>query len=175
MTETSTRFEDRNPRRSRPGLAKGYGVNLDDDGMLSLDWVRRQLEQSRNYWVASSRPDGRPHVSPVWGIWLEDRFCFGTSRTSRKGKNLAANPAVVVHVESGDDVVILEGTIEELSDRATLRRYADAYDAKYAIRPGIDEEEQPDGVTYALRSDVVLAWMEHDFLKTPTRWVFGDD
>ncbi len=174
MAKQPVRFEDRNPRRSRPGLAKGYGVNLGDEGMLSLEWVRDQLEKSRNYWVASTRPDGRPHVSPVWGIWIDDTFCFGTSRTSRKGKNLVANPAVVVHVESGDDVVILEGLVEELIDRAKLENYADAYEAKYAFRPDIDDPQSND-VTYVLRPDVVMAWTEQDFLKTPTRWVFGDD
>ena len=174
MPEELTRFDERSPRRSRPGFSRGYGVNLDGEGMLSLEWVRQQLEKSRNYWVASTRPDGRPHVSPVWGLWLDDAFYFATSRTSRKGKNLAANPAAVVHVESGDDVVILEGAVRELSDRATLLRYVDAYDAKYAVRPNIDEEPSGD-VTYMLRPDVVLAWTEREFLTTPTRWAFGEE
>lgn len=171
MSEQPKRFEDRDMRRSRPGFARGYGVNLDNEGMLTLDWVRERLERSRSYWVVSTRPDGRPHAGPVWGIWLDDAFCFGTGRLSRKGMNLAANPAVVVHLESGDEVVILEGTVEELTHRATLQRYADAYEAKYAIRPGIDDEQSND-VTYRLRPSVVLAWTEPDFLTTPTRWVF---
>ena len=130
-------------------------------------------QQSRNYWITSTQPDGRPHACPVWGIWLEDDlFCFGTSRKSRKGKNLVANPAVVVHAESGDDVVILEGIVEELTDRGLLQKYADAYDAKYAIVPETDQGADSDGVTYVLRPDEVLAWTEHNFLKTPTRWRF---
>ncbi len=173
MSNSPTRFEDRGARRSRPALAKGYGVNLDDEGMLSLDWVREQLEKSRNYWISSTQSNGRPHACPVWGVWLDDDLlCFGTSRTSRKGKNLAANPSVVVHTESGDDVVILEGIVVELTDRDLLRKYADTYDAKYAIRPEIDQNADSDGVTYVLQPDDVLAWMEHDFLKTPTRWRF---
>ncbi len=140
---------------------------------------------SRSIGCASSSPNrattGSPvhnptvvrTLLPVWGIWLEDDlFCFGTSRSSRKGKNLAANPAVVVHAESGDDVVILEGVVEELTDRDLLRKYADAYDAKYAIIPETDQDADSDGVTYVLRPDEVLAWTEHDFLKTPTRWRF---
>ena len=171
MTEMATRLEERDPHRGRPGFAKGYGVNLDEEGMLSLDWAREQLEKSRNYWVATTRPDGRPHASPVWGIWLDDSVMFGTSRVSRKGRNLADNPEVVVHVESGDDVVILEGRVEELTDRATLVRYADAYEAKYSFRPNVDTPGESD-VTYRLRPSVLLAWKEQDFLKTPVRWVF---
>ena len=173
LTGSSTRFEERGARRSRPALAKGYGVNLDEEGMLSLDWVREQLSTSRNYWIASTQPNGRPHACPVWGVWLpEDILCFGTSRTSRKGKNLAANPSVVAHAESGDDVVILEGVIQELTDRDLLLKYVDAYDAKYAIRPEIEQEADSDGVTYVLRPAEILAWTESDFLKTPTRWRF---
>ncbi len=173
MTGAPTKFEERGARRSRPALAKGYGVNLDDEGMLSLDWVREQLKTSRNYWISSTQSDGRPHACPVWGIWLnDDLFCFGTSRTSRKGKNLADSPAVVVHAESGDDVVILEGVVAELTDRNLLRKYADAYDAKYAIVPEIEQDADSDGVTYVLRPDEVLAWKENDFLTTPSRWRF---
>ncbi len=173
MADSPNRLEQRNPQPSRPALARGYGVNLDEAGMLSLDWVRQQLERSRNYWVCSTQPDGRPHACPVWGLWLDDAFYFGSSRTSRKGKNLAVNPAIVVHVESGDDVVILEGTVEELTDQPALTKYADAYDAKYAIRPEIEAAESSDGVTYALRPDEILAWKEQEFLITPTRWRFN--
>jgi Pyridoxamine 5'-phosphate oxidase len=171
MSEGSSRFEERAMRRGRPGFAGGYGVNLDEEGMLTLDWVRQRVKRSINYWIVSTRPDGRPHASPVWGIWLEDALCFGTGRSSRKGRNLATNPALVVHLESGDEVVILEGIAEELTDRPTLQRYANAYEAKYAIRPEIDDQQSND-VTYRLWPDVVLAWTEPDFLTTPARWEF---
>ena len=71
-------------------------------------------------------------------------------------------------------MVILEGNVEELTDRVMLEKYADAYEAKYAFRPDIDDPQSND-VTYALRPDVVMAWTEQDFLKTPTRWKFDSD
>lgn len=70
--------------------------------------------RARNYWVVTTRSDGKPHSVPVWSIWLDETFYFGTDRRSRKGRNLATNPGLVVHLESGDDVVILEGVAEEV-------------------------------------------------------------
>lgn len=57
---------------------------------------------------------------PVWGIWLGGAVYFGTDRRSRKAKNLAANPSLVIHLESGDDAVILEGAAEEVDDRGLI-------------------------------------------------------
>ena len=59
------------PRRRRPPF-KGYGIPESEEGMLRWNWAAERLEQARNYWVSTSRPDGRPHAMPVWGIWLDD-------------------------------------------------------------------------------------------------------
>ena len=108
--------------------------------------VADKIAASRNYWIASTRPDGRPHAMPVWGVWVDAQLLFGTDRMSTKGRNIAANPAVVVHLESGDDVVVLEGKPREVTDASLLALFADAYDAKYAVRPDTSGAET---VTYA--------------------------
>ena len=109
------------PRRRRPPF-KGYGVPESDEGMLPWSWAGERLEQARNYWVSTARPDGRPHAMPVWGIWLDDAFFFGSGSKSAKTRNLTANPAIVVHLESGDETVILEGLAEPVLDDALERR-----------------------------------------------------
>ena len=81
-----------------------------------------RLASSRNYWICTVRPDGRPHSIPVWGLWVDDTLYFGTAHSSCKARNLARNAAVSVHLESGDDVVIIEGTAVEVSDRAALSK-----------------------------------------------------
>ena len=80
----------------------------------------------RNYWVATVRPDGRLHAVPVWGVWLNGTFHFGGGRRTRKARNLAVNP----RLESGDDVVILDGVAEEITDPSLLVCIDDAYEAK---------------------------------------------
>src|SRR5574338_202738 len=104
------------PKCERPGITQTYGISRDPAGMMEWTWVEDQLTKSRNYWIASVTPDGKPHVAPVWGVWIDGALYFGSERESRKSKNLLANPNAVVHLESGDDTVILEGAVGELKD-----------------------------------------------------------
>jgi hypothetical protein len=85
---------------------------------------------------------------------------------SRKGRNLARDPRVVVHLESGDEVVVLEGRVEEI---ALDERLADAYEAKYDYRPS---PGHPEGLWYRLRPRVAYAWLEADYPRTATRFAF---
>jgi hypothetical protein len=155
------------PRASRPGFSEGYGISPDAEGMLPWAWADERLAAARSYWVGSTRGDGSPHAAPVWGVWLRDGVYFGTSRSSRKGRNLARDPRCVVHLESGDEVVILEGRVEGIP---VDERLADAYEAKYDYRP------QPPGgdgeAWYRLRPHVAYAWSERDFPRTATRFTF---
>ena len=159
------------PTAERPGMPSGYGIAQGHDWTpMAWSTVNEQLATAHNYWICTTRPDGRPHAMPVWGIWLDGAVYFSTDRASRKARNLAANPALTVHLESGDEAVILEGKAEEANDSALLARYVDAYDAKYSFRP---DPQAPGQVTYALRLRSVLAWLERDFTNTATRWRFG--
>lgn len=159
------------PRSSRPDFALGYGIDRSlVEGLLPWSFVTERMAGSRNYWVATTRPGGRPHVMPVWGLWLDDAFFFSTDPKSRKGRNLAANPEVVVHLESGDEAVVFEGIAERVTERPVLERFADAYDAKYQFRP--DPTNPAQGV-YRLNARTVFAWTEKDFLTTTTRWLFA--
>lgn len=155
------------PSPDRPQMPSGYGM-LTGGEHLPWSWAEERLVSSRNYWIATTRPDGRPHVMPVWGVWLEGSVIFGTDRGSRKARNLAASPAVVVHLESGDEVVIIEGPAEEIADTRMLQAADDAYKAKYGQSllgaPG-------DVIIYRVRPVVVFAWQESDFFQA-TRWRF---
>jgi nitroimidazol reductase NimA-like FMN-containing flavoprotein (pyridoxamine 5'-phosphate oxidase superfamily) len=154
-------------------MPQTYGISAELGGTPpAWDQVSQALAAAHNYWIATARPDGRPHAIPVWGAWLEGMFYFSTDPASRKGRDLAANPWLVVHLESGDGVVILEGIAEEESDAAVLTRFADAYEAKYHWRPGTDTAH---GLTYALRPRVAFTWRERDFPQSVTRWRFAED
>lgn len=152
-------------------MPAGYGLAADAAGLLPWSWGAERVAAARNYWVATTRPGGRPHAMPVWGVWLDAGFWFATDRRSRKARNLAASPALVVHLESGDEVVILDGTAEPVTDASRLARFGDAYHAKYGLRP---EDAGPDGVTYRLWPRVAYAWRERDFPQSATRWHFDD-
>ncbi len=159
-----------NPTRSRPDMPD-YGIAADAEGLIAWQWVDEQMGKARNYWVCSTRPDGRPHAAPVWGVWLEGVLYFGSARSSRKARNFAASPEVVVHLESGDDTVIFEGVVEVVTDPALFERIADVYAAKYPpYRP--EPGTETGSLFFALRPRVAFAWQEHDFPNTATRWRF---
>jgi hypothetical protein len=150
---------------------KGYGISKSDEGLMTWAWAVEQLTKSRNYWISSTRDDGRPHAMPVWGVWIEDALMFSTGGNSVKGRNIASRPAIVAHVESGDDAVVLEGAAERVTDAGLLGRFVEAYDAKYKFRPDTNDAGSP---VYALRPSVAFGWLERDFPKTATRWAWGD-
>jgi hypothetical protein len=152
----------------RPLMPSGYGIARGEDGQLPWSYVATQCERSRNYWLCTTRADGRPHAMPVWGLWLAGRVAFSTDPSSLKARNFRARPEVVVHLESGDEVVVVEGRVEEL-DRALLPAFLDAYDAKYDYRPSA---EQTEGV-YQVRPERALAWREKDFPTSATRFTLG--
>ncbi len=167
---TTPRPPSQEPVPSRPNLPAGYGIPR-EPGPQMAQWeqVQDRLRQARNYWIATTRPTGRPHVMPVWGLWLEDGFYFGTDPASRKARNLAANPACAVHLESGDDVVIVEGTVDAVQDPALLLAFAQAYQQKYNIRPDLTNAATR---VLRLRPTTAFAWSEQDFLRSATRWRF---
>src|SRR5918912_177072 len=109
------------PVAGRPRMPKGYGIRTDDEGQLPWIWAEERLADARNYWIATTSPNRTPHVMPVWGVWLDGAVCFGTDRQSRKARNLAANPAVAVHLESGDEVVVLHGPAVKVTDPERVR------------------------------------------------------
>ena len=172
MTMSQSNAPTSEPLAQRPAM-QDYGISDEPDGLLPWSYASQQLTAARNYWIGSTRPDGRPHAAPVWGVWLDGVLYFGTGSGSVKARNLAANPALVVHLESGDEVVILEGEAQWLTDvdPALWERIADHYAAKYpGFRP---DPPSPQGPFVALRPKIAFGWLEQDFVRSATRWTFG--
>jgi general stress protein 26 len=158
------------PRPSRPSMPPGYGIASGSEGLLPWSWPEERLVASRNYWIVSATDEGRPHAMPVWGLWLDGAVWFSSDPASRKARNIAGRPEIVVHLESGDEVVIVKGRAEEVAERSELEPFARGYEEKYGIRMDLDH---PLGLTYRVRPRAVLAWREQDFPTTATRWSFG--
>ena len=170
MPATATKKSTtREPKSGRPLMPALYGMGKAKKGTMKWAEVEKRLASSRNYWICTTRSDGRPHAMPVWGFYLDGAIFFGTGRATLKAKNLTANPKAVIHLESGDDVVIVETTVEEqpLTDKAWVKRVDDLSKKKYKMGLMII----PESVLYRARPRVVLAWREKDFPISATRWV----
>jgi hypothetical protein len=173
MPEMNSDFQEVEPRASRPHIPE-YGIPVSEEGMLPWSHVCQRMEQAINYWVATTGPDGCPHSTPVWGIWLDGTLYLDGSPRTRRGRNLQANPAVAVHLESGEDVIIFHGEahqIRGLDNKELTVRIAATYAAKYAYR---GYEPAPDtwdtGGLYFVQPRVAFAWT--NFPKDTTRFHF---
>jgi hypothetical protein len=101
-------------------------------------WSEAQstLDEAEIYWLSTVRPDGRPHVTPVAAVWIDDALVFGTGPTERKAYNLAANTRCILTTGSnrlgeGFDIVV-EGEAVRLRDPGALRPISRAFIEKYA-------------------------------------------
>ena len=161
------------PAADRP-VMPGYGILSASEGSGLIPWAEaeRRLSVSHDYWCATVRPDGAPHVMPVWGVWLEGRLWFSSSLRSRKARNLAAEPRCTLTTDDPADPVVVEGMAERVTDRAAIAAFLDAVNAKYGthIQP---EFLDPDvNGSFAVRPVRVFALNHDDFTGSPTRWRF---
>lgn len=132
-----------------------YAFPSDAAAFVTWEHVVERIETSRNYWLATTYPDGRPHVTPLWGVWVDDALWFDGLPTTRWARNMAGNPSICVHLESGDDVVILEGTVDDLeTDIETEERLKRAWRGKYG---SLEPEAHTQGI-FRLRPRRVRAW-----------------
>jgi pyridoxine/pyridoxamine 5'-phosphate oxidase len=112
--------------------------NLDIYGNEPIPWSRArdlldQLHESsanKTIWLATVRPDGRPHVAGVGALWLDDKFYVVSGEGTRKSRNLAANPNCVLSVSLPGLDLVVEGTAAKVTDDATLQRLAERYAAQ---------------------------------------------
>ena len=116
---------------------------------LAWDWVDAQLARAGTYWVAA-HGGGGPHPRPVWGVWNDQRLHLSIGSPALR-RLIQRDPAVTVHLDSGVDVVIVEGTIVGSDESAHLY---EAYDEKYDWHYTTEEY----GALTTVQPRAVLAW-----------------
>lgn len=72
--------------------------------------AQQRLQTAPNIWLATVRPDGSPHLIPIWFVWIENKLYVCTARNSVKARNVAANPKVSLALEDGSNPLVLEGS-----------------------------------------------------------------
>jgi general stress protein 26 len=109
--------------------------NLDIYGDAPIPWSRAvdQLEDvaaKRSCWLATLRPDGRPHIAAVGALWVDGKFYFTSGAGTRKSRNLAENPNCTISVSLPTLDLVVEGTASRVTDQATLQDMAERYAAQ---------------------------------------------
>ena len=166
----------RRPVRDRPKFPDGYGVPKTDQGVLEWSAVEERLEESSNYWMATTRTDGRPHVVPRWGVWMDGLLWYDGATDTVHVQNLAANSACVLHLEDGRRAVMVEGK-SEAADPPGLElgcRLAAKFSSKYSelgYAPKPDSWEGTDSGGLRVFTPLkAMAWF--DFPTDVTRFRF---
>ena len=152
----------------------GYGIAPADEGrgLLPWSWAQERLVSSHDYWLATVRPGGDPHLVPVWGVWLDDALWFSCGLRSRKARNLAAGSRCSAATDRAQEPVVVEGPVRRITDRPAIASFLAATNAKYAASYDLDFLDPDVNGTYRLDPEWAFALDEADFETSPTRWRF---
>ncbi len=112
-------------------------ARFSDPSAVATDWdeTRRALEDAQLFWITTVRADGRPHVTPLVAVWLDDAIHFATGAGEQKAVNLRTNHNVILTTgcddwERGLDVVI-EGKAVPATEKSVLKRLAEKWTTKW--------------------------------------------
>ena len=118
--------------------------------------VDARLRAEPIIWLSSVRPDGRPHLVPIWFVWDGATILFFSQPAAQKVRNLRHSPQVMLALDSadeGEDIVLLNGRAELLgtdAPQSTLPEYAAKY-AALMTRINITAESMAKEYTLAIR------------------------
>jgi PPOX class probable F420-dependent enzyme len=156
---------------SRPA---GISRACRSSGIGATPWseVASTLEGAELYWLTTVRADGRPHVTPLIGVWHDDALWFSSSLESRKAVNLAHDGRCVLTTDDARNPVIVEGDAERVDDRDVLASFNDAVNEKYDTSYSVDFYDPATNGVWRVRPSWAFGLVGHDFTGSPTRWEF---
>ena len=183
--------QEQAPKHEEPLLADRPSTTPWDDARRRLV----ELEPGRHDWMATVRPDGRPHLMPVLTFWIDGALHFVAGEGTQKGRNLAHDGRCVIGTESRDlpslDIVV-EGRAEPLSDPDAVRRVAEELNAiGWPLEARGVEVHGPNAPTagpppyrifrvepttaFGLPGTFGMEQFKPEELRPPTRWTFETD
>lgn len=92
--------------------------------------VEARLGRESEIWISTVRYDGRPHLVPVWFVWLDEKIYFATGTDTQKWTNLLNNQMVSLALPDANSVVIIEGEAHATGNQIT-EQVADYFYNKY--------------------------------------------
>jgi nitroimidazol reductase NimA-like FMN-containing flavoprotein (pyridoxamine 5'-phosphate oxidase superfamily) len=159
-------------------------TRFSEPGAVATEWdeARRLLETAELFWISTVRPDGRPHVTPLVAVWLDDAIHFATGPSEQKAVNLRGNQHVTLTTgrnewDRGTDVVV-EGDAVRTTDDGLLRRLAEAWTTKwdgrwrYEARDGAFDNDHGRGgaLVFSVNPTKILAFTKGSFSQTSYRF-----
>ncbi len=161
------------PVASRPYMP-GYGTLPagQGTGLLPWSWALARLHESHDFWIATVWPDGRPHLSPVWAVWDDGALWFSSSPRSRKMRNIRSGSAVSISTEDPENPVVVEGTVELVTEPERLTRFVAVVNVKYRTEYPIEFFTPEQAAVGRIGPVRAVGLKSSDFEGSPTRWTF---
>jgi len=159
-------------------------TRFSDSDAVATRWneTQRVLEHADLFWISTVRADGRPHVTPLVAVWLDDAIYFATGPSEQKAVNIKGNRYVTLttgcnHWEEGLDVVV-EGEALQVTDEGSLTRLAGAWATKwdgrwrYEVHDGAFRHQDGTGavLVFSVTPTKVLAFAKGTFGQTRHRF-----
>lgn len=145
-------------------------TKFSDPAASATSWGETEaaLEKAELFWISTVRTDGRPHVTPVVAVWVDEAIWFATEKAEQKVANMRANPQVVMTTgcnewDGGLDVVVEGEAVQETEDDA-LGRVTGAFAArwdgrwKWDARDGAFQAADGDGEAIVFRVTPARVW-----------------
>ena len=178
-------------------LAPDHEESMLGSGTTSWEMVRERLanpEFQRTSWLATTRPDGRPHLMPVIATWIDDAIHLVVGEGTRKGRNLAADSRCVVATSSTTPPsidIVIEGHAEPVHDKDSVRHLAEVFKKSgWPLEATGDKVDGPNAPTAGPSPYTIFRLIPSKAfgfpgmygmdkaegeLPKPTRWEFDDD
>jgi general stress protein 26 len=96
------------------------------------------LQTEQNLWLATVRPNSRPHLVPIWFVWVAGKIYLCTASNSVKVRNLKQNPRVSIALEDGTQPIVIEGLAQPIG--AVPKSVTEAFKKKYDWNISADGE-----------------------------------
>jgi hypothetical protein len=182
--ERSSRFVQPRPERNvrlpvlldEPGLmsARQDGV-VHDIASVPLTWkeIVERLSGSDNVWLHTTNSVGAPEAVPVWVVVIDETAFFYSQRSTVKARNLARDSRALLHLESGSDVVIIHGRLDDLGRPGDVPAVVEAFARKYdqpEERQFLPSSDPAFDVLYRLVPQRALSWTLPDSDASMRRW-----
>jgi nitroimidazol reductase NimA-like FMN-containing flavoprotein (pyridoxamine 5'-phosphate oxidase superfamily) len=159
-------------------------TRFSDEDAVATDWeeTRRALEEAELFWISTVRADGRPHVTPLVAVWLDDAIHFATGPSEQKAVNLRTNRKVILTTgcnrwDGGLDVVV-EGEAVPATEETLLERLAQTWATKWDGRWRYEVHDRGfrheggvgDVLVFSVKPAKVLAFAKGTFGQTRHRF-----
>jgi hypothetical protein len=168
--------------RTAEPLAEKLSSEPSHDEATSWDEGSRHLRDGQWYWLATVRPDGRPHLRPILALLVDGAMYFASKPGARKARNVETNSRCAISVQDDEAHAVLEGDARRVTDPETLEKVSRAYASKYEWETQVRGDELdadygaptaggPPFAVYEVTPHTAYAFgTEPSF--SPTRWRF---